>query len=326
MSTPDPMPLLARSAVDMAGHRRGDEEWLEKAWADPATRVMVLEGGDPVTYGWRNLMSRQSRALVRDTGDGARLEFTDPGRAPDGDRYLLGADADGRAYFAVHAAEGEPFAEAEREPGVRAVSLREAGAVLDDAGAGLLTHAVALANWHASHRFCPVCGAPTRTSAAGHVRVCEREGTEQFPRMDPAVIMLVVREDPDGEERCLLGHNPAWPQGRYSVLAGYVEPGEALEHAVVREVAEEVGVAVADPEYVSSQPWPFPRSLMLGFTARAVGEAERTDDQEITDVLWLSRAELRAAAESGAVGLPGRVSIARLLIERWYGGRLPGGW
>lgn len=326
MSTPDPMPLLSRSAVDMAGHRRGDEEWLEKAWADPATRVLVLEGGDPVTYGWRNLMSRQSRALVRDTGDGVRLELAAPDEAPSGERYLLGVGAEGNAYFAVHAAEGDPLEEAGRAPGVRAASLREAGAVLDDAEAGLLTHAVALANWHASHRFCPMCGAPTRTSAAGHVRVCEREGTEQFPRMDPAVIMLVVREDPDGEERCLLGHNPAWPQNRYSVLAGYVEPGESLEHAVEREVAEEVGVAVADPEYVSSQPWPFPRSLMLGFTARAVGEAERTDEQEITDVRWLSREELRAAAEDGAVALPGRVSIARLLIERWYGGRLPGEW
>ncbi|WP_017556719.1 NAD(+) diphosphatase [Nocardiopsis baichengensis] len=326
MDTPDPTPLLSRSAVDMAGHRRGDQEWLDKAWADPATRVLVLEGGDATTYGWRNLLARQSRALVRDEGDRVGLVYTGTGQAPPGERFLLGADDEGRAYFAVLAqGESGAFDRAGREPGVREASLREAGAVLDDAEAGLLTHAVALANWHAAHPFCPMCGGPTRTSAAGHVRVCEREGTEQFPRMDPAVIMLVHRER-DGEEQCLLGHNPAWPENRYSVLAGYVEPGESLEQAVVREVAEEVGVAVEDPRYVSSQPWPFPRSLMLGFTARAVGEAERTDAEEITDVQWLSRRELHAAAESGRVVLPGRVSIARLLIEQWYGGRLPGAW
>ncbi|MFC7327686.1 NAD(+) diphosphatase [Marinactinospora rubrisoli] len=313
-------PALSRSAVDVAAHRRADDVWLASAWADPATRVLVLEGGDPGEYGWQGLMARQSRTLVRHDLDGVRLVLVSPAEAPDGDRYLLGEDEEGRAYFAVRAKPGTELAEAD---GAVAASLRDVGAVLGDRDAGLLTHAVALANWHVTHLYCPRCGSATRSSAAGHVRVCEREGNENFPRMDPAVIMLVYREV-DGVEQCLLAHNPRWPENRYSVLAGFVEPGESLEQAVVREVAEEVGVAVADPEYLGSQPWPFPRSLMLGYRARAVGEARRTDHDEIGDVRWLSRGELAAAVESGEVLLPGSVSIARKLIEHWYGAGLPG--
>ncbi|GAA1070301.1 NAD(+) diphosphatase [Nocardiopsis composta] len=326
MTPNEPMPLLSRSTVDMAGHRRTDREWLEKAWADPRTRVLVLEGGDPTAYGWRGLLARQSRALVVEEGGAARLVFASPAEAPPGERYLLGADDDGRAYFAVRADAGrEPFRDAEQAGRGRAASLREVGPLLGDRDSGLLVHAVAVANWNASHAFCPGCGSPTRMESAGHVRICEREGTEQFPRMDPAVIML-VHHGSGADEQCLLGHNPAWPKNRYSVLAGFVEPGESLEGAVVREVAEEAGVAVADPRYLSSQPWPFPRSLMLGFTARAVGEAERTDTEELADLRWFTREELRAATGSGEVLLPGRLSIARLLIEHWYGGDLPGDW
>ncbi|GAB3487516.1 NAD(+) diphosphatase [Nocardiopsis coralliicola] len=315
------IPLLARTGVDMAGHRRTDTEWLAAAWADPTTRVLVLEGGDPASYGWKALLARQSQALVRDGAGGPQLVYTAPAEAPEGERYLLGTDDGGRAYFAVLAGDA-PF-EGRTGGGVRAAGLREVGPLLDDRESGLLVHAVALANWNASHRFCPGCGAPTRPAAAGHVRICEREGTEQFPRMDPAVIMLVHRTRADGEQECLLGHNPAWPEGRYSVLAGFVEPGESLEHAVVREVAEEVGVAVAEPAYTASQPWPFPRSLMLGFTARAVGPAERTDADEITDVRWFTRAQLSAAAASGEIALPTPVSIAHTLIEQWHGAPLP---
>jgi ADP-ribose pyrophosphatase YjhB (NUDIX family) len=150
-------------------------------------------------------------------------------------------------------------------------------------------------------------------------------GTEQFPRMDPAVIMLVHRER-DGREECLLGNNPNWDAHRFSVLAGFVEAGESLEQAVIREVAEEVGVAVDEPVYLGSQPWPFPRSLMLGYTARAAGEAQRTDHTEIASMRWLSRRELRAATHAGEVLLPGHVSIARKLIEHWQGEDLPGDW
>ncbi|WP_133740071.1 NAD(+) diphosphatase [Actinorugispora endophytica] len=308
--------------LDTAGHRRRDTEWLAAAWADPRTRVLVLERGDIREHGWPALLAKQSRALISTGTDQPELVFRSPDQAPGGERYLLGEDGEGRAYFAVRAEQG---VELEEGPETKITSLRDVGALLSGRDSGLLTHAVAVANWHAGHGFCPRCGSPTRIEAAGHVRICENDGSEQFPRMDPAVIMLVHRTV-DGVEQCLLAHNPNWADNRYSILAGFVEPGESLEHAVVREVAEEVGVAVDEPVYLGSQPWPFPRSLMLGYFARAVGTAPRTDLEEITDVRWLSREELAAAAESGEILLPGPVSIARKLLERWYGGELPGGW
>ncbi|WP_028648614.1 NAD(+) diphosphatase [Nocardiopsis sp. CNT312] len=313
----DPTPRLSRSAVDPAGHLRADDTWLGQAWADPRTRVLALEGGDPSHHGWRALLAKQSRALVT-TGDTPELVLTGPEEAPEGERYLLGVE-DGTAYFAVRS-QGELVP----ADGSRPASLREIGAILGDRDTGLLTRAVALANWNATHGFCPRCGSPTAMASAGHVRVCEREDVQQFPRTDPAVIMLVHRER-DGREEALLGHNPHWPEGRFSVLAGFVDAGESLEQAVIREVAEEAGVVVEDPRYLASQPWPFPRSLMVGYTARAVAETEPTDD-EIAETRWFTREGLARAAHSGEVVLPGRVSIARTLIEHWYGGPLPGEW
>lgn len=313
----DSVPALSRAAVDSAGHRRGDDEWLAKAWADTNTRVLVLEGGEPGSHGWQALMAKQSRALVT-TGETRELVLITPELAPEGERYLLGSDGE-RAYFAVRSHQ-----ELAVNPVAEPASLREVGTVLDDHDTGLFTRAIALANWNATHGFCPRCGSRTRIEKAGHVRVCEEEGTEQFPRMDPAVIMLVHREL-HGRDEVLLGHNPNWDARRFSVLAGFVDAGESLEQAVVREVAEETGVIVENPRYLSSQPWPFPRSLMVGYTALAVGESVATDD-EIAEARWFTRPELAAAARDGEVILPGRISIARTLIEHWYGGRLPGGW
>ncbi|WP_306371185.1 NAD(+) diphosphatase [Nocardiopsis sp. CC223A] len=312
-----PRPMLSRAAVDPAAHRRTDQAWLERAWQDPGTRVLALEGGDPTSHGWKALMAKQSRALVTTDGDPA-LVLTPPEEAPEGERYLLGV-ADGRAYFAVRSPDGLV-----ERAGARPASLRELGPLLSDHDTGLLTRAVALANWHATHGFCPACGAPTVISAAGHLRLCEQEGREQFPRTDPAVIMLVHRGQ-GGDEQVLLGNNPHWDARRYSVLAGFVDAGESLEQAVVREVAEEAGIVVEDPRYLSSQPWPFPRSLMVGYTARAVGETERTDD-EIGTLRWFTRTELAEAAATGEIVLPGSVSIARTLIEHWQGEALPGQW
>ena len=313
----DPVPALSRAAVGAAAHRRGDDEWLAKAWADPNTRVLVLEGGEPGGYGRQALMAKQSRALVT-TGGTRELVLTTPELAPKGERYLLGSDGE-RAYFAVRSPR-----ELVTGPVAEPASLREVGAILNDHDTGLFTSAIALANWNATHGFCPRCGSRTRIEKAGHVRVCEEEGTEQFPRMDPAVIMLVHREH-EGREEVLLGHNPDWDARRFSVLAGFVDAGESLEQAVIREVAEETGVVVEEPRYVSSQPWPFPRSLMMGYTARAVGETAPTDD-EIVETRWFTREGLAEATREGEVLIPGRVSIARTLIEDWYGGRLAGGW
>jgi NAD+ diphosphatase len=288
---------LSRGALDRAGERRRDDAWLAQAWADARTRIFAIDQG--------KVLIRSDPALV--------LLGTD--QAPEGERYLLGVDEDGVAYFAVAA----PLPAVE---GTEPAGLRTVGALLSDRDAGLLTQAVALQNWHETHGYCPKHGAPMAPASAGHTRVCPVDGAEHFPRTDPAVIMLV-----HDDERMLLASSANWPMTRASVLAGFVEVGESLEQAVAREVYEEVGIRVHDCRYLGSQPWPLPRSLMLGFFARAdEGQELRVDGEEIKSARWYSRTELLAATESGELRLPGRISIARQLIERWYGGELPGGW
>ena len=391
--------VLARSAVDRVSARRADTDWLAATWADPATRVLVLEN---------------ARALVRFGDKEAELVLVPPAEAPEGLRFLLGVDDAEVAYFGVMGPPGslesltatettadpsitgesepaapEPAPEAPAEdgpqqeapaetaggtearprsaaraaaeapageaapgeaagaeaaapvapeqqtvteqvawlaraqPGLRPADLREAAALLNDRDAGLFTHAVALANWHATHTHCPRCGTPTVTVAAGHAQRCPADGSEHFPRVDPAVIMLVT--DPD--DRCLLARNRRWPERRVSILAGFVEPGESAEQAVAREVGEETGITVARVRYVGSQPWPMPQSLMLGFRASAAGDLEiQVDDEEIAEAHWFSRDELRTALASREILLPPPVSIAHRLIQSWYGEELPGVW
>ena len=204
----------------------------------------------------------------------------------------------------------------------RPMSLREAGSLLDDRDAGLLTHAIALANWHDTHTHCPIDGTPTVVNPGGHSTTCPADGTEHFPRTDPAVIMLVT----DPEDRCLLARNVAWPERRVSILAGFVDPGESAEHAVAREVHEETGITVDQVNYLDSQPWPMPRSLMLGFRAHATGDLTiRVDADEISEAHWYSRGDLRRVLEAQELALPPAVSIARRIIEAWYGAELPDG-
>jgi len=293
---------LARGTVDRVTARRLDKDWLDAAWKDPRTRVLVVSDG---------------QALVRDDGDHIELVFVSPEQAPAGTRFLLGQDSDGVVYFGVSA----PLpAIAGTE---RAASLREVGALLPDRDAGLLTHAVALANWHDTHTHCPLDGSATVPDPGGHSTTCPVDGSEHFPRTDPAVIMLVT--DPD--DRCLLARNAAWPGRRVSILAGFVEPGESAEQAVVREVAEETGIVVTSLRYLGSQPWPMPRSLMLGFRAQApAGQVIAVDPEELAEAHWFSRGELLAAIQARELALPPSVSIARHIIEDWYGGPLPSTW
>ncbi|MBF8193563.1 NAD(+) diphosphatase [Nonomuraea sp. K274] len=311
--------LLARGTIDRSSALRADDGWLEQAWSDPATRVLVIDNG---------------HTLVRRTGDAVQAVLFTSEQAPAGPRYLLGVEG-GVAYFAVAAAlpglpkgdvngrvtvpmslrdtpEGEPVA----------AGLRQVGGLLGDRDAGLLVYAVALEAWHTTHEFCPRCGTRTQVRAGGHIRVCPHDDSQHFPRVDPAVIMLIR----DADDRCLLARGPQWPKGRLSILAGFVEPGESLEHAVAREVAEEVGIGVANPRYLGSQPWPFPRSLMLGFFADATSTTLTPDAVEIAEARWFSREELVRALDSGELRLPPPVSIARRLIETWYGGELVGDW
>ncbi|MEU6792782.1 NAD(+) diphosphatase [Nonomuraea wenchangensis] len=307
--------LLARGTIDRSSALRADPRWVERAWSDPATRVLVIDDG---------------HTLVRREGDQVRAVLFSTAEAPEGPRYLLGVEGE-VAYFAVAAPlPGVPRQEANGRVTFAmkladtpdgdpvAAGLRQVGGLLGDRDAGLLVYAVALEAWHATHEFCPRCGSRTEIRTGGHIRVCPEDGSQHFPRVDPAVIMLIRDED----DRCLLARGPQWPQGRMSILAGFVEPGESLEHAVVREVAEEVGVSVIRPRYLGSQPWPFPRSLMLGFFADAVTTELRPDAEEIAEARWFSREELTAALDSGELRLPPAVSIARRLIETWYGGQL----
>jgi NAD+ diphosphatase len=293
---------LSRTAVDRAGHLRTDEAWLREAWQLPSTRVLpVLDGTAPARWG----------------DGGAELVLRAPAEAPAGERSFLGLDDAGTAYFAVSASQ-EDAPDLQVGADVRLAGLRELGTTLGDRDVGLLVNAVALDNWHRTHRHCPRCGTPTETTAAGHVRRCPADGSEHYPRTDPAVIMAIV----DADDRILLGHQLRWPEKRFSTLAGFVEPGESLEAAVRREVLEEVGVGVGEVTYLGSQAWPFPSSLMLGFVGVAETTALRPDGEEIAEARWFSRDEVRTMVADGEVLLPSAVSIARRLIEHWYGGPL----
>ena len=302
-----------RSLHDRLAERRTDEAFLDKAWSDARTRVVVVQGNDLAT-----------------APDGASLTWISPADAPPGERLLLG-EAAGAVHLAVLAAPAKTGAAevfddisvsvtaGARQAMLDFSPLRRLATRLSDLDASFAVHAVALAGWHRRHPRCSVCGAQTRAAQAGAIRSCPQCATDHFPRTDPAVIMTVV----DDAGRCLLGHNSARAAGWFSTLAGFVEPGESPEQAVAREVAEEVGVVVDAVTYLGSQPWPFPSSLMLGFEAHASSAEITVDGDEITEARWFTRDELRRAVEGGEIGLPTTISIAGALLTRWYGAELP---
>ena len=305
------VPPLARTTLDRSAHHRRDAEWLADAWK--RGRVLVVD----ITAG--------GQALVRDRADGsAELVLLDPGSAPEGERLFLGVDPDGTPLFTVDA----PLPEIEA---ARPVTLRDIGHLLDDRDAGIFSAAAALQNWHATHTHSPRSGLATRVIEGGWSRI-DADGRQMWPRTDPAMIVLVHDDVAGPGGACLLGRNAAWrsPDGslRFSTLAGFVEPGESAEATVVREVMEEVGVRVRALQYEGSQAWPYPGSLMLGFSAIADRSAKITvDPEEITEARWFTRVEIaRMIAgdytdrDTGVrIGLPMRSSIALYLIERWLG-------
>ena len=295
---------LAADPHDRAGARRPDEAWLAQAWAAPESRVLVVAG---------------NRVKPAD-GTVPWVPSADvPG---EGTRVLLG-ERDGRVWFAqvVDAS----YAEGEGWVGIRDLLPHLAGAGVEQAP--LIFHAIGLAEWLSRTRFCPHCGGRLEPRLAGHELECVECHRRQFPRTDPAVIMAITHGEPGApDEELLLGRQDAWPPGRYSTLAGFLEPGETLEDAVRREVAEETGVVVGEVTYFGNQPWPLPSSLMLGFRGRAVARDIRVDGVELQDARWFTRDAMRRGTTAGELVLPGGVSISRSLVEDWYGGPLPGSW
>jgi NAD+ diphosphatase len=282
---------LARGDVDRLAERRSDPGWISDTWADSLV-IPVHEGQIAV--------------------DGNALRPMLPREVPSGvERILLGRDSGGRTWFAARMPVRGPSS-----------GLREIGAELSADDVALATSAIALDNWHATHQRCPRCGAATEPTFAGWVRRCPVDGSEHYPRTDPAVIVLVI----DDQDRVLLGRQRRWQPTWFSTLAGFVEPGESAEAAVRREVLEESGIAVGELAYLGSQPWPFPCSLMLGYHAWATSTDIAVDGEEIAEARWFSRTALVDSCASGELALPPAVSIARRLIEAWFGEPLPGSW
>ena len=285
--------VFAGAFVDRSGERRKDPEWLARAAKSDKCRFVpvwgdrCLVGGDP------------PQAILLERG---QVEsFID-----DEHLIFLGLFHDSPAFaFSIGREQPPPFPELGEFQ-----DLRFLGTVLAADEANLAAHARALVLWHASQRFCGVCGTAARPEAGGNTRICMNTDCHRviFPRVDPAIIVLVS----DGE-RCLLGRQASWPEDRYSTIAGFAEPGESLEDAVRREVYEETNVHVGEVRYHSSQPWPFPSSLMIGFIADAVSSEIRLNDAELEDAQWFTREQLR----SGSPKLPFRISIARRLVDHW---------
>jgi len=289
--------------LDRAGELRSDEAELNRLWS--AAKIIRVAESKLATDGTslRFLTAAEVEKLIE-----SKIFTT-------GDKYFLGIDSASKvAYFAwdcdeVGLAAGESSSEG-------MASLRELGGTLDEFHLGISMHAIALSNWHRSHPHCSKCGAETKSTLGGSVRVCLKDQSQHHPRTDSAVIVLVK----DKDDRILLGHQPIWPDGRFSTFAGFLEPGETFEQCVEREVFEESGVKVNEIKYLGSQPWPFPASIMIAFSAVVDDPSTaKADGVEITEVRWFSRDELKAAVADRSLLLPPTISVARKMIAMWFG-------
>ena len=281
---------LAASQVDRSAHLRSDEGYLKSAWSSALVITFMDEK-------FATLGDQLSLVI------GATL-----GEYQSQSDYFLGIK-DEQAFFVRHL----PFEEGSK---LELKTLREIGVHLSPRDIGLSVHAQGLANWHTKHPRCAQCGAATTVISGGSVRRCLIDQSEHYPRTDGAVIVLVK----DDQDRVLLGRQKVWPKYRFSTFAGFVEPGESFEHCVVREVREEAGVELSQINYLGSQPWPFPASLMIAFEALTnTPQLARPDGEEIEEIRWFSRAEMKAAILDKSLILPLEISVARQMIKAWYG-------
>lgn len=298
---------LAKQILDRSAELRSDESALTALLESGnfyhfVAGSWLVEGDHLATLTWS-----ESRKFEGEVARVGKLE-----------RYFLGRDDQGVGHFLIHhlqAPDAATFFPLAIE------SLRSRVVLFSPLHVGVAMHGQGLANWHATHRFCSRCGKETESILGGSVRSCE-DGHHHHPRTDPAIITLIK----DRSDRILLGHQASWPQGRFSTIAGFVEPGESFEAALHREVLEEAGVSITEFEYLGSQPWPFPSSVMIAFEAITdQPEVARPDGEEITEIRWFDRDELLATTRSGEILLPPPISVARAMIDRWYeaGGREP---
>lgn len=288
--------VLARSMVDRSSHFRADDTKLDELWGK--ARIILL---------------------VKDlfVSSDSELRYFDANELTgEGERYFLGIDHEtGMSYFVWHTNDSA-IVETLSLADENFRGLRQIGSLLSDLEAGLAAHALALSHWHTTHQRCSGCGAPTVVRLGGAMRLCEIDQSQHHPRTDPAIIVLVK----DEADRLLLGRQSIWPEKRFSNFAGFVEPGESFEQCVVREVAEECGVVVNSVHYLGSQPWPFPASIMIAFeSVTSDPSTARADGEEITEIRWFTRAEMKKAVEEGELSLPPGISVSRRMIEHWYG-------
>ncbi len=290
------------SRMDRSAHLRKNQVSLDQLWAQAKIvhfsdgRLALSKAADQLNF----LNAAEIAALIESEG------------FKSGERYFLGLDQiNSEPYFAWNSP--HPNSENDHAPAGYA-TLREIGGALDELQMEIALHAVALSNWHNTHPHCARCGATTSISLGGAIRTCDKDKSEHYPRTDCAVIVLVR----DSQDRILLGRQAIWPEGRFSCFAGFLEPGETFEQCVQREVFEEAGLAIREINYLGSQPWPFPASIMISFDAITdFPESARPDGEEIVAIKWLSRDELKAEISAGTLLLPPDISVSRKMIDRW---------
>ncbi|RXJ72143.1 NAD(+) diphosphatase [Veronia nyctiphanis] len=303
------MQMYSGMPLNRQSKERKNDNWLRRRLSDTNALFIAVKEGQVLATGEGELNTFLLHA--KDLFELALSQLV-----------FLGEDENGAPYFAIDCWELSPFEEQHLSSMGKWTEVRNAKRMVSNEVAAILAFAKALCYWHQENGYCGKCGHPSTLEEGGHMRRCSNSSCNKptFPRTDPAVIMLVEKTFEDGVTRCLLGRQAKWPKGRYSTLAGFVDPGETLEEAVIREVYEESSIHCTDATYVASQPWPFPSSLMLGFIATATTEAIDTTKDELENARWYSRDELDTVEATGTLIMPPKDSISYFLISSWRRG------